>query len=115
MIYLDLDVARDLSVTSRNHKNSIQYTVWPSVVVIFFSSKLRSGHVDDHGEIRHCTIKTNISTKTHPIAVHLELLCCHLCRGSINLPHTVSPFVFCDKKVFLIALIKKIPLSMSRI
>ena len=57
MIYLDLDVTRNLSVTFRNHKNSFQNTVWPSVVVMFSYPILRSGHVDDYGKIRRRMIK----------------------------------------------------------
>ena len=63
MIYLDLDVARNLSVTSCNHKNSIQNTVWPSVVVMFFSPILQSGHVNDHGKIHRHMMKAKYLNK----------------------------------------------------
>ena len=63
MIYLDLDVTWNLSVTSRNHKNSIQNTVWPSVVVMFSSPILQSGHVNDHDKIHCRTMKAKYLNK----------------------------------------------------
>ena len=38
--------------------------------------------------------KQNISINTCSIAARLELLCCHPCRGSIDPPRAMSPFVF---------------------
>ncbi len=87
MIYLDLDMTWNLSVTSRKLKNSIQKTVWPSVVVMFSYPILRSGHVDDHGKIRRCTIK-QISQQI-PVQLQCALNSC--------------------VAFFLIALIKRLP------
>ena len=85
MINLYLDVTWNLSVTSRNHKNnSIQNPVQYSGLVMLMTMKKSAA----------AQSKQNISTNTHPIAARLELLCCHPCRGLIDPPRTVSPFVF---------------------